>query len=140
MPVDAQIILCDAAVADSGSGKMHMLGAGWSVTGTPTAPQAVAVMMKIPWDRANQKLHLHLRLLDADGVPIVLGAQGVGEQPVGTEAEVEVGRPPGATHGSPLDASFALTVPPMPLPPGRYVWQLDLAERTFSAGFEVRPA
>ena len=70
-PLEAQVILCDAAVADPG-GKVHMLGAGWSMTGSPTAPQAVAVLMKIPWDRANQKIPMALRLLDADGKPVKL--------------------------------------------------------------------
>ena len=49
--IEAQLLLCDAAVADQ-AGKLHMLGAGWSVTSSPTSPQAVAVLLKIPWDRA----------------------------------------------------------------------------------------
>jgi hypothetical protein len=135
-PVEAQIILCDAAVADP-SGKVHMLGAGWSVTTTPTAPQAVAVLMKIPWDRANQRLPMALRLLDADGKPVsVEGPDGL--QMIESRGEVEVGRPPGLAHGSPIDASFALNVQSMPLPPGRYEWRLELADQTFGASFQVR--
>jgi hypothetical protein len=114
-----------------------MLGAGWSVTGTPTAPQAVAVLMKIPWDRANQKLRMTLRLLDADGKPVVLDMQE-GSQAIESSGELEVGRPPGLAHGSPIDASFALNVQPMPLQPGRYEWRLELAEQTFSTFFQVR--
>jgi len=41
-PVAAQLILCDAAVADQATGKVHMLGAGWSVTTSPTQQQASA--------------------------------------------------------------------------------------------------
>jgi len=136
--VDAQLILCDAAVADPG-GKVHMLGAGWSVTGVPTAPQAVAVLMKIPWDRANQKLTMTLQLLDSDGQPVVLeGPEGA--QHIVSEGQIEVGRPAGAVPGSPLDASFALNVQSMPLPPGRYQWRLNLDGELFSAFFEVRHA
>jgi hypothetical protein len=136
-PVEAQVILCDAAVADPG-GKVHMLGAGWSMTGSPTAPQAVALLMKIPWDRANQKIPMALRLLDADGRPVQLPGPMGGAQAIESRAEIEVGRPPGVVHGSPIDASFALNVAPMPLPPGRYEWRLDLADQTFSASFQVR--
>jgi uncharacterized protein DUF6941 len=135
-PVEAQIILCDAAVADP-SGKVHMLGAGWSVTGTPTAPQAVAVLMKIPWDRANQRLPMALRLLDADGTPVSLDGPD-GPQVIESRGEVEVGRPPGLAPGSPIDASFALNVQSMPLQPGRYEWRLELADQTFGASFQVR--
>jgi hypothetical protein len=135
-PVEAQLILCDAAVADPG-GKVHMLGAGWSVTGTPTAPQAVAVLIKIPWDRANEKLPMTLRLVDGDGQPVVLDA-GQGGQAIGSSGEIEVGRPPRLAPGSPIDASFVLNVQPMPLPPGRYEWRLDLGTQTFGATFEVR--
>ena len=71
-PLEIKLILCDAAVADP-AGKLHMLGAGWSLTSTPTAPQAVAMLIKIPWDRANQKLHFALRLLDPDGKQVTPG-------------------------------------------------------------------
>ena len=135
-PVDAQVILCDAAVADP-AGKVHMLGAGWSITGTPTAPQAVAVLMKIPWDRANEKIPMALRLLDADGQPIKLPGP-MGEQVIESRGDIEVGRPPGVQPGSPIDASFALSVQPMPLAPGRYEWRLELAESVFSTAFQVR--
>ena len=134
-PVDAQMILCDAAVAEGG--KVHMLGAGWSITSSPTAPHAVAVLMKIPWDRANQKLPMKLRLLDSDGKPVMFETPQ-GKAPVLQEAQIEVGRPPGVAAGSPLDASFALNVPSLPLTPGRYEWRLEIAEETRTAPFQVR--
>lgn len=65
-PIEATVLLCDAAQADP-SGKLHMLGAGWSITSSPTAPSAVAVLLQIPWDRANQKLRIQLQLENADG-------------------------------------------------------------------------
>ncbi|MGH3741942.1 MAG: hypothetical protein ACRDT1_11480, partial [Micromonosporaceae bacterium] len=61
-PVEAQLILCDSAQTDASGGKVHMLGAGWSITSTPAAPHAVVVLAKIPWDRANQKIHFRLAL------------------------------------------------------------------------------
>lgn len=137
-PVEVQLILCDAAVADP-TGKIHMLGAGWSITTSPTAPQAVAMLIKVPWDRANQKIPMSLGLRDSDGRVIRLGGPD-GERTVLTTAEIEVGRPAGLPPGSSIDASFALNVSPMPLIPGRYEWHLDISDQTFSAFFTVRSA
>lgn len=134
-PVGATLILCDAAVSDP-LGKVHMLGAGWSRTGSPTAPAAVVAMMKIPWDRANQRLRLRLALHDSDGnVVSVPGPSG--PEPLQHEGHLEVGRPAGVAAGSPLDQSFVMSIPPLPLPPGRYEWRLDLAEETFHTEFQV---
>jgi hypothetical protein len=133
--IEAQVLLCDAAVADP-SGKLHMLGAGWSMTGSPTSPQAVAVLLKIPWDRANERLTLQLRLLDPDGRAVAVGIAG-GTQEVTMAGEIEAGRPPGVAPGSQLDAALAFSVPSLPLPPGRYQWRLDVADDTFTTSFQV---
>lgn len=134
-PIEAILILCDSAVADP-SGKVHMLGAGWSTTGSPTAPQAVVAMLKIPWDRANQPQPLQLQLLNSDGVPVTVSTPE-GPMLLGTEGAVEVGRPPGLAHGSSLDSPFVLSVPPLPLPPGRYEWRLTISGQHFTASFQV---
>ncbi len=136
-PVAAQLILCDAAVAEP-NGKIHMLGAGWSLTPTPTAPSAVAVLIKVPWDRANQKLHMTLQMLDSDGQPVSIAGPAGEVHAIRNEADLEVGRPAGVLPGSPIDASLALTVPPLPLAPGRYEWRLDIAEEVVTASFQVR--
>lgn len=136
-PIDAKLILCDAAQA-APDGKLHMLGAGWSLTGTPTAPMALAVLIKVPWDRANQKIKMRFSLLDSDGQPVLVQTP-VGPQGISSEGEIEVGRPAGLAHGSPIDASFALNVSPIPLQPGRYEWRMDLGEDDqFHAAFTVR--
>lgn len=138
--VDAQLILCDAAQADSAGGKVHMLGAGWSVTSSPTAPHSVVVLAKIPWDRANQKIHFRLALRTADGEAVTLTTPDGRDVGVEHEGDIEVGRPPGIPHGSMLDTSFVLNLPPLPLPPGRYEWRLEIAEETRYAAFTARPA
>ena len=126
------MLLCDAAVADP-SGKLHMLGAGWSVTSTPTAPAAVAVFVKVPWDRTNQKIPLSLYLCDADGTRVEVGGHHIGlEQPF------EVGRPPGLAPGSMIDTAFQLSLGPLPLDPGRYQWRLEVGADEFAESFEVR--
>jgi hypothetical protein len=123
------MLLCDAAQVDP-SGKVHMLGAGWSITSSPTTPAAVAVLIKVPWDRANQKHPFSLTLEDADGqsAPTAPSANGV----------IEVGRPPGLDPGTPIDAAFQVTVPSLPLPPGRYTWRLKIADQEFTTSFQVR--
>lgn len=133
--IEAQLLLCDAAVADQG-GKLHMLGAGWSITSSPTSPQAVAVMLKIPWDRANERLALMLRLLDDDGRPVAVATTD-GTQELTMGGDIETGRPPGVTPGSQLDAGLVFNVPSLPLPPGRYQWRLEVADDTFTSSFQV---
>lgn len=135
--IEAHIILCDAAVADGATGKVHMLGAGWSVIGRPLAPHAVAVLIKIPWDRANVQLPLRLELFGPDGTPIELSTPD-GPRPVSGRATVEVGRPAGIAPGSMLDASFVLNVGALPLAPGRYEWRLLLDDLEVPAPFTVR--
>lgn len=133
--IEAQLLLCDAAVADP-NGKLHMLGAGWSMTGSPTSPQAVAVLLKIPWDRSNEQLAMVLRLVDPDGRPVTVATPD-GTQEVTMGGNIEAGRPPGVTPGSQLDAALAFSVPSLPLAPGRYQWRLDVADDTFTASFQV---
>ncbi|HEY7224405.1 MAG TPA: hypothetical protein VH561_12570 [Micromonosporaceae bacterium] len=137
-PVAAQVILCDAAQADAGSGKVHMLGAGWSMTRTPSS-HAVAVLLKIPWDRANEPITLTMKLLDADGHPAQLLTPTGIVPAMQAEGKVEVGRPAGIAPGSLLDASFVLNVPPLPLAPGRYEWRLEVGEASYTAPFTVLP-
>ena len=135
-PLDVTMILCDHAVADQ-SGKIHMLGAGWSVTGSPTSPHGIALLIKIPWDRANQKIHFVLQLLDSDGHPVVIKSPD-NVVAIRNEMEVEVGRPPGLPQGSPLDAAVALNIQPLPLGVGRYEWRLEYDKESLTASFLVR--
>jgi hypothetical protein len=135
-PLEAHLILCDAAVADPGTGKVHMLGAGWSVIGSPLPPHAIAALIKVPWDRANTQLPLKLQLFGPDGPLQVEGPEG--PVAIASEGAIEVGRPPGIAPGSLLDASFVLNVGPLPLPPGRYEWRLTLAELELPVSFTVR--
>ncbi|MFI5934969.1 DUF6941 family protein [Actinoplanes sp. NPDC051494] len=134
-PLEIQLILCDAAQAEPISGKVHMLGAGWSRTFSPVS-HAVVVLAKVPWDRANQRIPLMLTLREQDGPPVAFDTPE-GRREVKADGEIEVGRPAGIPAGSPLDASFALNVSPLPLGPGRYDWLLEVGEETKIAGFTV---
>jgi hypothetical protein len=133
-PIEATMLLADAAVADP-TGKIHMLGAGWSVTTSPTAPSAVAVFLRIPWDRTNTKIPCTLELVDADGHAVSLGN---GQPGIRVDQIIEVGRPPGLEPGTPIDASFQISVGILPLKPGRYQWRLKAAEGEWSISFTVQ--
>lgn len=130
--LDGVVILADAAAPDP-SGKIHMLGAGWSTTGSPTAPAAVVVLLQIPWDRTNERLPCELTLTDADGRVVELPGG-----PIVVRQHLEVGRAPGLTPGTAIDASFHVNLAPMPLPAGRYTWRLSVADLVVTRSFEVR--
>ena len=130
------IMLADAAQAVGG--KLYILGGGWSVIGPDPSPSAIALKIEVPWGEANIKHHLTMQLLDADGRPVRLG-----DQPIEFKGEFEVGRPPGVPVGTPLDATMAINLGPLPLEPGRrYTWKLsidDASREEWSVGFNTRP-
>jgi hypothetical protein len=87
---------------------------------------AIALKIEVPWDRGNEVHNLQLRLVDADGEPVL--AEGPeGEQPIAVDAEFETGRPAGLRPGTPLDFAMAVNFPPLPLAPAtRYEWRLAI--------------
>lgn len=136
----AFIILCDHAVQDVPTGKVHLMGAGWSVTAPLPGPRAVAVFIKVAWNEANEPHKFSLRLVNADGqVESVEGPAG--RQPIDFQGNLEVGGPPGLPQGSEIDASFVVNLGPLPLVPGqRFTWQLEMdSAEIASESFYVRP-
>lgn len=135
------ILLADAAQA--AAGKLYILGGGWSVCGPEPTAMALAIKIEVPWDRANQKHHCEIDLLDADGQPVTLETPE-GSRPVQMSADFEVGRPPGLKPGTPIDLPLAINVGPMPIPPGgRYEWRLSIDGQTqddWRVVFSTRPA
>lgn len=134
--IKVRMILCDAAQADAATGKLHMLGAGWTWITTPLPPHAVAVMVQVPWDRTNERMALELDLLTADGVPVVQPGP-TGPDPVRVRAEMEAGRPAGIDRGSPISLVFAVNVGPLQLLPGRHEWRATIDGQTFAESFQV---
>jgi len=125
--VEATLLLADAAVTDAGTSKVHVLGLGWTVTSTPTPPAALIALVKVPWGATNEPHQAVLRMLDADGRPVLLpGPEG--ESAVEVVSDFEVGRPAGLPVGSDIDMPLVVTLGPgMPLAPHtRYVWQLEI--------------
>jgi hypothetical protein len=135
--VSVTMLLADSAqVAE---GKLFVLGGGITVVGPRPQPLAVALVISVPWDRANVSHQWVLELLDEDGhsVPDT-------ERPVVVGGRFEAGRPAGTRPGTPLPVPLAINFSTLPLHPGRsYVWQLRIDERSrdeWRAAFFVRTA
>lgn len=135
----ATLILSDAAQVDP-AGKVHLLGAGWSITGTPLGAFSVVVLIAVDWSETDTPHHAMLRLEDADGRLVVI--DGAEPEAVQQEHDFEVGRPSGVPVGSSVDVPVVWSFTPgMPLPPGRYLWRLEIDGATtepWSLPFVVR--
>ncbi len=141
MPFYVTLMLADSAQALDN--KLYILGGGWSVTGPDPTPSALAVNIKVPWDRANEQHHMVLELLDDDGNAVEIPTPA-GGQPMRIESDFEVGRPPGLRAGTPIDFALAINLPPLPIPPGgRYEWRLRINEERgedWFRAFTTRPS
>lgn len=97
--------------------------------GPAPTPFGIAMKIDVPWDQTNTRHVWKLTLHDEDGNGVHLDGMPEGEEGVGAAGEFEVGRPPGLTPGTAIDLPMALTVPPLPLPPGqRFAWHLTIDE------------
>jgi hypothetical protein len=134
--VDVTMLLADSAqVAE---GKLYVLGGGLTAIGPRPQPVALALHIKVPWDRANIAHELSIELHDQDGQMI-----SHNEKPLRFSGRFEAGRPAGLPHGSPLGVSMAINFGVMPLKPGQrytFVLEIDGQRRTdWRAGFSTRP-
>jgi len=133
-------LLCDAAEAING--KLYILGGGWSVSGPMPHPSALAMKLDVPWNDANRPIEVLIELFDADGQPYAVQDAFGNQQPLKVPMQIEVGRPPGLPHGTPLDATLAFSVPPLIYRPGqRYTWRLTIdgeSKEHWQVGFTTR--
>jgi hypothetical protein len=138
--VKVTMILADfAQVAD---GKLTVVGGGWSLTGPDPVPFGIAILVQVPWDRANQRHFMRLELVDADGQEVAVETDD-GEEPIVffDDTPFEVGRPAGLKPGTYLDFPIAVNSGPLPLAPGQYEWRLTIdgeADPDWRLPFTVR--
>jgi hypothetical protein len=66
----ASIMLADHAQAVGN--KLFICGGGWSLTGPDPTPGALAVDLKIPWDRRAEEHTIRFDLFDSDGQPVLV--------------------------------------------------------------------
>ena len=123
------LILADSAQADP-NGRIHALGAGWTVANTPTPPIGLMIFVDCPWDQTNTKHRLLIELLDTDGQVVSFQTDGQGnpEPAVRIETDFEVGRPPGMSKGSPIRQVLTVNITGgLPLVPGqKYEFHLSI--------------
>jgi hypothetical protein len=135
------MLLADAAQV--AGGKLQIIGGGWSVTGPQPVASALAVLIQVPWMEANTKHVWELTLYDGDGHPVAFPDPEGQAQEIRLASEFEVGRPPGVTPGTLLEAPFAVSLGPLPLAPGsRYVWRLTIdgrGDENWQVAFSTRP-
>ena len=107
------LIIADSVEAVSG--KLYMLGGAWDrafATDYPTQVRmGIAAGIRVPWEKTNEKILVHLTFVDADGQPI---------GPKEVEVTLEVGRPTGIRPGSNQRAILALNTGFPIEKPGRY--------------------
>jgi len=124
------------------SGKLYVMGGGWTLIGPEPSPMALAGILELDWDEANEPKALRIELLTEDGRPVAVPTP-TGDRPVVIEAHVEVGRPPGTRRGSLFNVPIAINTGPMPIPPGTgYVWRFSIGGQTqddWRLPFSTRP-
>jgi hypothetical protein len=137
--VKATVLVTDSA--EVVNGKVYALGLGWDNTGTPTPPHAVVILLDVDWTETNQQFQMRAELVDQDMQPVTIPTP-LGEQPIAIEARLEVGRPPGLPHGTPVRVPFAAGVGQLNLTPGqRYEWRVTINgqhQEGWSESFTVR--
>lgn len=132
----ADVLLADSAQVVAG--KAYILGGGWSLV-RGDIPMAVVVFLEVPWNRTNERMDWMLELLDSDGAPVRIPVPD-GQQAIRVAGNLEVGRPPGLAHGTPITPPpIAVSVPQLTLEPGRYTWRFSIngeSEDTWHRAFE----
>jgi hypothetical protein len=122
--IRATLLLCDAGQVVGG--KLYILGGGWSYIWLPSEQQpvsfAAAIDLSLPWDHTNRPVVLLAHLLSEDGHEVT---PENGDSPVRAEGTVVAGRPPSARPGTDIHIPIVIPFPPMVLPPGGYVCELQ---------------
>jgi hypothetical protein len=95
-------LLADAAAVEA-SGKLYVHGGGWEQIFVHKVPAvhpslALVLVFELSWDESNEDIPVHIELIDEDGHPVGIEAEGT----------LNVGRPPGVKKGGPLQAPLVL--------------------------------
>jgi len=122
--IRAQLVLADFAETDP-SGKVHLLGGGWTVT-RGGSPHAVVVFLKVPADQAGKPITVTLRLVTKQGRAVVEQLGPGGMQRLEITAQVVSGELPDWDQSVDLDAVFAVNLGPLLLQAGTYTWVAEI--------------
>jgi hypothetical protein len=136
------MLLADAAqVAE---GKLYILGGGWDVCGPGPTPMAIAVKLEIPPGQTRRKHTWSVVLVDDNGEPVLLPADGQ-KSTVAIYGEIErIRDPKSAPPEEPVNLRFAVNITPLLLESGSsYAWRLYIDNKTrkeWQVSFSTRPA
>jgi hypothetical protein len=138
--IAASIVLADFAEQDSVTGKAHILGAGWTITGPSAVPHAVVVFLKLSPDYMGQTLQVQLRLTDQAGQLVKIPSP-TGEQEMEIVGQLQLkDSEDWQREVDAVDSVFSLNVAAIQLQPGHsYTWTADVDSKPVaSTTFRVR--
>jgi hypothetical protein len=116
------LLLCDWA--EVVGGKLYAQGIGWTSVLTDRPVQfAVGCLIRVPYDKTNEKHTASVKLTTDDGQPFPTA------QPVDASFEFEIGRPPGMKPGEEQDFPFSIKLVNMIFAPGGYRFDLDIDDQ-----------
>jgi hypothetical protein len=139
--VRATVLLADAAQADLATGKVHILGAGWSVTNSPLPPHAIISLIGVSAADADSEHQMKLVLVDSDDKPVRSSTATVEDQRPHLVGMFRADRPADLV-GPEMTLPIVVQVPGgIDLPGGTYTWRLEIDGKTnehWSVSFSVR--
>lgn len=137
-PSQIRVTMLLAESAQVADNKLFILGGGLALVSPAPSPLAVAMKIDVPWDRADRQHNWKLELLDADGMPVL-----VGDRPIIVAGTFEVGRSDQLQPGTPLPMPLAVNFSGLALPAGqRFAWRLaidDDTEPDWQTAFTIAP-
>lgn len=133
------LALADFAELDSGNRKVHILGAGWTMTAPASGSHAVVLFLRVPYDHVSNVIPISLRLVVKGGDVVELPAPG-GRQRLEIVGQLQLEDP--GENWDPavdLDAVFPLNFGQLPLQAGTYTWIAEVdGKEVATADFLVR--
>lgn len=121
-PEELSITMLLADAAQVAEGKLSVLGGGIAVVPPTPQPLALAMIVTVPWSRADETIPWVCELLDTNGMPVMAG-----DVPVLVNGQVAAGRPEGWPETQPLNVPVVISFNGLPLTPGAsFIWRLAI--------------
>ncbi|MDH2425799.1 hypothetical protein [Sphaerisporangium sp. TRM90804] len=140
--MQAFLVLCDNTQADTTTGKVHMLGANWSIVGPVVPPMGIVVFLRVPLEEAAVERSFTMKLTNSGGEPVTLdnGRPVQVEGKIGNLARAVTPEEDHLTRLTGLHGSIAINVAPLPLATGAaYAWLFEVEGKELaSTTFAVR--
>lgn len=135
--IRAHVVLADFAEADA-SGKVHLLGGGWTVTRAGASTHAVVVFLKVPADHFGRPIPVTLRLVSKSGEVVEQPGPG-GLQRLEITGQIELQEPLDWDQAVDLDAVFPVNFGALALQAGSYRWAVEIdGKEAATTDFVVR--